>query len=52
MGSIPFTPEPILGGKIIDLYRIYQDVQANGGYEAVNSAKNWKLMGMEREIYI
>ncbi|KAJ3174937.1 Chromatin structure-remodeling complex protein rsc9 [Geranomyces variabilis] len=34
--------DPVLGGKRLDLYKIYQWVTEAGGYEQVTSARGWK----------
>ncbi|KAI9341120.1 hypothetical protein BDR26DRAFT_1007228 [Obelidium mucronatum] len=35
-------PEPILGGKKLDLYRIYLGVKAAGGFEKVSEEHGWQ----------
>ncbi|KAI9246052.1 hypothetical protein BDA99DRAFT_268320 [Phascolomyces articulosus] len=41
----PFQPEPILGGKKLDLLRIYKTVMDAGGYEKVTQNRGWKQVG-------
>ncbi|KAI8141943.1 hypothetical protein BJV82DRAFT_616529 [Fennellomyces sp. T-0311] len=41
----PFQPEPILGGKKLDLLRIYRTVMDAGGYEKVTQNRGWKQVG-------
>ncbi|KAJ3300363.1 hypothetical protein HK104_001326 [Borealophlyctis nickersoniae] len=36
------TKEPVLGGKKLDLFRIYKWVQEAGGYEKVTQERGWK----------
>ncbi|KAI8064152.1 hypothetical protein BC940DRAFT_306279 [Gongronella butleri] len=37
--------EPVLGGKKIDLYKLYCAVQQAGGFEIVTKKRSWKQLG-------
>ncbi|KAI7902129.1 ARID DNA-binding domain-containing protein [Cokeromyces recurvatus] len=37
--------EPVLGGKKIDLYKLYQEVIAAGGFDQVTKKRSWKQIG-------
>ncbi|ORZ00889.1 ARID DNA-binding domain-containing protein [Syncephalastrum racemosum] len=37
--------EPILGGKRLDLYRLFKFVVAAGGFEEVTRNRHWKHIG-------
>ncbi|CEG67775.1 hypothetical protein RMATCC62417_04154 [Rhizopus microsporus] len=38
-------PEPVLGGKKIDLHKLFKDVIAAGGFEQVTKKRSWKQIG-------
>ncbi|KAI8090156.1 uncharacterized protein B0P05DRAFT_529586 [Gilbertella persicaria] len=38
-------PEPVLGGKKIDLFKLYKDVVAAGGFDQVTKKRSWKQIG-------
>lgn len=38
-------PEPVLGGRRLDLYKIYQVVVAAGGFDEVTKNRSWKQVG-------
>ncbi|TPX66839.1 hypothetical protein SpCBS45565_g04167 [Spizellomyces sp. 'palustris'] len=40
--GVSLQREPVLGGKRLDLYRIYRWVVEAGGYEQVTAARGWK----------
>ncbi|KAL0137490.1 hypothetical protein V8B55DRAFT_1528739 [Mucor lusitanicus] len=37
--------EPVLGGKKIDLYKLYQEVVTAGGFDQVTKKRSWKQIG-------
>ncbi|ORE22201.1 ARID-like protein [Rhizopus microsporus] len=37
--------EPVLGGKKIDLHKLFKDVIAAGGFEQVTKKRSWKQIG-------
>ncbi|KAI9270219.1 hypothetical protein EDC94DRAFT_598475 [Helicostylum pulchrum] len=37
--------EPVLGGKKIDLYKLYREVVAAGGFDQVTKKRSWKQIG-------
>ncbi|KAG1462040.1 hypothetical protein G6F46_004549 [Rhizopus delemar] len=37
--------EPVLGGKKIDLHKLYKEVIASGGFEQVTKKRTWKQIG-------
>ncbi|KAI9010843.1 hypothetical protein CLU79DRAFT_772916 [Phycomyces nitens] len=43
-GSV-LQPEPVLGGKKLDLYLIYKTVLEAGGYDKVTLNRGWKQVG-------
>ncbi|KAI8988262.1 hypothetical protein BDF20DRAFT_854728 [Mycotypha africana] len=43
--STTLQAEPVLGGKRLDLYKIYQSVVNAGGFEEVTKNRGWKQIG-------
>ncbi|KAI9259050.1 hypothetical protein BY458DRAFT_517620 [Sporodiniella umbellata] len=39
------VPEPVLGGRRLDLYKIFQVVVAAGGFDEVTKNRSWKQVG-------
>lgn len=43
--STTLQAEPVLGGRRLDLYKIFQVVSASGGFDEVTKNRGWKQVG-------
>lgn len=43
--STTLQAEPVLGGRRLDLYKIFQVVAASGGFDEVTKNRGWKQVG-------
>ncbi|KAI8872510.1 hypothetical protein GQ42DRAFT_161259, partial [Ramicandelaber brevisporus] len=45
-----YTPEPMFGGHLMDLYTLYQRVRSHGGYEVVTEKRLWRAIADTFEL--
>lgn len=43
--STTLQAEPVLGGRRLDLYKIFQVVVSSGGFDEVTKNRGWKQVG-------